>query len=119
PSRPPISGWSSRTRCRIARMARSSWFGALALVAGLLAVTPRASAEDFFSSSPGPLSREHAALDRQDSCNDCHVDGSKALSPNKCLGCHDHADLKARIDAGKGYHASASVRGRKCETCHL
>jgi hypothetical protein len=74
--------------------------------------------DDFFRSSPGPLSTSHAEIDGQDNCNKCHVDG-KALSNDKCLTCHDHQDLKKRIDAGEGYHASEKVKGRKCETCHL
>lgn len=74
---------------------------------------------DFFKSSPGALTKEHASLDNQNNCNDCHVDGSKELSNEKCLSCHDHDNLRKRIKAGEGYHASAKVRGRKCETCHL
>jgi len=75
--------------------------------------------QDFFTSSPGPLTTEHKDLDDQTRCNDCHVNGSKALSNDKCLACHDHSDLKKRIDAGQGYHSSGAVRGRKCETCHV
>jgi hypothetical protein len=78
-----------------------------------------AQSDDFLKSSPGPLTREHGSLDNQDSCNDCHVNGSKALSNDKCLNCHDHDNLKQRIAAGEGYHASSGVRGRKCETCHV
>jgi hypothetical protein len=78
-----------------------------------------ALAEDFFSSSPGPLSQSHASLDTQNNCNDCHVNGSKDLDNNKCLSCHDHEDLKARISAGKGFHASDKVKGKQCGTCHL
>ena len=74
---------------------------------------------DFFSSSPGPLSQSHAGLDNPNQCNDCHVNGTKDLSNDKCLDCHDHNDLKARIAAGKGFHASNVVKGKKCETCHV
>src|SRR5262245_12338637 len=70
---------------------------------------------NFFTSSPGALTKEHAELDAQARCNDCHVNGSKELSNDKCLACHDHNDLKSRIAAGQGYHASGKVRGRKCE----
>src|SRR5688572_22025617 len=79
----------------------------------------QAQNQSFFSSSPGPLSKEHASLDTNTRCNDCHVNGTKELSNDRCLGCHDHGDLKKRIDAGEGYHSSGKVRGRKCETCHL
>ena len=78
-----------------------------------------AQSQSFTSSSPGPLTKEHASLDTDTKCNDCHVNDTKALSNDKCLGCHDHSDLKKRINAGEGYHSSAKVRGRKCETCHV
>jgi hypothetical protein len=78
-----------------------------------------ARAEDFFSSSPGPLSSSHAAFDNPNRCNDCHVDDSKALSAEKCLDCHDHNDLRARIAAKQGFHASNLVKGKKCEVCHI
>src|SRR5262245_48336617 len=88
---------------------------AVILVAG---VTGIALADDFFSSSPGPLTSSHAAWDAQDKCNDCHVNDTKEVSNQKCLDCHDHNDLRARINAGKGFHASADVKGKKCESCH-
>ncbi len=78
----------------------------------------RAQNADFFKSSPGPLSKEHAEWDNEAGCNDCHTNG-KELSNEKCLGCHDHKNLKKRIDANEGYHASAGVKGRPCETCHI
>jgi hypothetical protein len=84
----------------------------------LVGYSARATADDFFSSSPGPLASSHAALDDQDHCNDCHT-GGRDLSNDNCLDCHDHSDLKARIDAGKGFHASSTVRGKKCESCHI
>ena len=73
----------------------------------------------FFSSSPGDLSKEHASLDNSDGCNTCHVDGTKAIKASKCLDCHDHKDLKVRIDANKGFHSSPSVKGKACDNCHL
>src|SRR5262245_6028675 len=93
---------------------------ALALV-GLLVVIGIAgevAADEFFGSSPGPLTASHAAFDNKDRCNDCHVGDSKELSNDKCLKCHDHEDLGARIAAGKGFHASPLVKGKKCESCH-
>ncbi|HEX3478746.1 MAG TPA: hypothetical protein VHT91_27180 [Kofleriaceae bacterium] len=93
---------------------------ALALAALLLLslLVRAALADQFFGSSPGPLTRSHATLDAQDHCNDCHVGDSKELSNDKCLGCHDHQNLGARIAGGKGFHASAQVKGKKCESCH-
>ncbi len=85
---------------------------------GLLAAGARAAAaDDFFSSSPGALASSHASIDGQDNCNECH-DGGRETINSKCLGCHDHSDLKARIDAGKGFHASSLVKGKDCESCH-
>lgn len=91
----------------------------LLAIAGVLVIARgRALAQgNFFSSSPGPLSASHAAIDGPDHCNDCHSDGREVIS-DKCLGCHDHSDLKSRINAGKGFHASAQVSGKKCASCH-
>jgi hypothetical protein len=93
---------------------------ALALVALVVffSWSGKAVADEFFGSSPGPLTVSHGALDTKDHCTDCHVGDSKELSNDKCLGCHDHDDLKQRITAGKGFHASAMVKGKKCESCH-
>src|SRR5882724_12852243 len=91
---------------------------ALATVLVVLALPGRLFADEFFGSSPGPLTHSHAALDAKDHCNDCHVGDSKELSNDKCLGCHDHQNLGARITAGKGLHASVLVKGKKCESCH-
>ena len=93
---------------------------AIAMAIGCLAVFPTpARAQEFFSSSPGPLSSSHGALDDQNHCNDCHVDNTKALTNDKCLNCHDHDNLKKRIAAGKGFHASELVKGKNCQTCHI
>ncbi len=91
---------------------------ALVVLAGFVASTRSAQADDFFSSSPGALTTSHASLDNQSKCNDCHVDGTNAISDGKCLGCHDHQNLQARINAGKGFHASSAVKGKRCQTCH-
>ena len=77
-----------------------------------------AHADDFFGSSPGALTNSHGALDDQAHCNDCHINNSRELSNDKCLACHDHNNLGARINAGKGFHSSPLVKGKKCETCH-
>ena len=78
-----------------------------------------ARADDFSGTSPGPMSSSHASLDTAEHCNDCHNGSGKALSADKCLACHDHNNLKARIDASKGFHASSLVKGKACESCHL
>ncbi len=89
-------------------------------VAILLVVfaSPARAQRDFFKSSPGSLSKSHADLDDHSNCNDCH-DGGKKVDNDKCLSCHEHRDLRARIRAGEGYHASAKVRRYRCEDCHL
>jgi Cytochrome c7 and related cytochrome c len=93
--------------------------GVIALCVCMLASAGGAHAQkDFFESSPGPLSESHATIDGRDHCNDCHTNGS-ALSNDLCTGCHDHKDLGDRIRAGKGFHSSSQVKGKKCESCHL
>ncbi len=64
------------------------------------------------------LSESHAAFDSIPHCNDCHVNGTRDVAPERCLGCHDHQNLAVRIRGGQGFHASALVVGRRCETCH-
>jgi hypothetical protein len=91
---------------------------AMVLAASAVVASSAAYADDFFSSSPGPLTSSHAAFDTQDKCNDCHVNGTREVSSQKCLDCHDHKDLAGRINAGKGFHATADVKGKKCEACH-
>ncbi|MEM9493880.1 MAG: cytochrome c3 family protein, partial [Myxococcota bacterium] len=113
-----ISSIPIRSCGRATRSWASVAVAAAAFALLLLAPSSASGQEDFFRSSPGDLSRSHASLDNQDSCNDCHT-GGRGLSNDKCLDCHEHKDLRARIRAGKGLHASAKVRGRKCESCHL
>ena len=81
----------------------------------LVAAAP-ASAQ--LRSSPGSLSTSHAGLDNEDSCNECHNDG-RGLTNSKCLGCHEHSNMRRRIASGKGFHASSRVAGRRCWQCHL
>src|SRR5262249_19617529 len=74
---------------------------------------------DFFNSKPGDLTASHHDLDDPQRCNDCHVSGTKDIDKNKCLNCHDHNNLRDRINAGKGFHAAPLVKGKQCETCHF
>lgn len=95
--------------------------GRALVVLALVAVSglgTRAAADQFFGSSPGPLTQSHAAFDAKDKCNSCHITDSKELSNDKCLGCHDHQKIKNRIANGTGFHASSLVKGKKCEACH-
>ena len=89
-----------------------------ALVLGLvLAFGRTARGDDFLKSSPGELASSHAALDKQDQCSTCH-EPDNSVSAAKCLGCHDHGDMKKRIDNNEGFHASAKAKGRACKLCH-
>ncbi len=87
----------------------------LAIVLAIIAV--RSARADVLKSSPGELSKSHAALDTQGSCSSCHEPDS-STSAAKCLGCHDHQDLAKEIAAGRGFHASPKANGRECKLCH-
>src|SRR5262245_46134324 len=63
---------------------------------------------------PGRLLRVHDGI----GCNDCHVDNTRELANDKCLGCHDHRKLRLRIIADQGFHAGATVRRSACASCH-
>lgn len=93
-----------------------TWLPALVLAVIAIAATP-SRADDFLKSSPGELAASHAAIDKQDQCTACH-EPDNSISAAKCLACHDHQDLKKRIDANEGFHASAKVKGKPCKVCH-
>lgn len=63
------------------------------------------------------MSRGHAHLDGPLDCQKCH-EGGTGVPDNKCLGCHDHRDLRQRIEANKGFHADPEVKGKPCKDCH-
>jgi len=65
--------------------------------------------------SPGDLAEPHAHLEGMSNCTQCHILGDK-VSNEKCLKCHD--DIKARMELGKGYHASEDVKSKECVVCH-
>jgi hypothetical protein len=65
--------------------------------------------------SPGDLAQPHAKLEGMSNCTQCHVLGS-SVSNDKCLACHK--EIKTRVDARKGYHASKEVKGKDCASCH-
>ena len=66
--------------------------------------------------SPGELTQAHTNLEGTENCTQCHDVGQK-INGEKCLACH--VELKARLDAGKGYHAASSVRTKECIACHF
>ncbi len=66
--------------------------------------------------APGPVSRAHADLDGVTKCTSCHDFGARRL---KCLECH--AEIRQRVEAGKGYHSRAyknSPGETDCARCH-
>lgn len=65
--------------------------------------------------SPGDLAQVHAHLEGLSNCTKCHTLGDK-VSNEKCLDCH--TEIRTRITAGKGYHASTDVDGKECAACH-
>lgn len=81
--------------------------------------------------SPGPLSRAHAALERD--CRACHVAAFTAVPDSACTTCHrnvhDHADPRRLAAASPGHGlvgglkvAIASSLGRlpgRCVDCHV
>ena len=89
---------------------------AFALIVGAIGV-PSVRADDFLKSSPGELAASHKELDSKDQCSTCH-EPDNSISAAKCLACHDHQDLKARIDKGEGLHVSVKVKGLACKLCH-
>src|SRR5882762_756960 len=93
-----------------------TWLTVLVFAAIAIAAAP-SRADDFLKSSPGELAASHASIDKQDQCTTCH-EPDKSVSAAKCLGCHDHADLKKKIDNNEGFHVSAKVKGRPCKLCH-
>src|SRR2546429_104096 len=90
--------------------------GRLLVVLVVLGAATRAIADDFFSSSPGPLSNAHGSLDDQNKCDDCH----KA---------HDKSGLAVymgtdRLCGASGCHAKDQPHKMvrkvllECERCH-
>ncbi len=67
--------------------------------------------------APGPLSKGHEHLDGPLDCVKCH-EGGTGVPDSKCLGCHDHRELAKRIEAERGFHADAEVKGKPCKDCH-
>lgn len=107
--------------CRIARTGRVPAIVNLIAAGGLIvaavagfhrAEPPKSHAQLF---SPGPLSSDHAELDGDAHCDDCHESG-RGVGTNLCFECHQ--DLAARVRARQGLHGR-EYRGRNCGTCHV
>lgn len=85
-------------------MSRAVWI--LCSVA-LLAVVGQAQI------SPGELANSHKELEGIENCTKCHSIG-KSIANANCLNCH--TELRERITAKQGFHASLS--SRQCVECH-
>jgi hypothetical protein len=85
------------------------------LLAGLLLLAP---ARVLAQGAPGPMSKGHSDLTAFPvDCNKCHEAGY-GVPDDKCLACHTHQPLRARIRAGKGFHAAPEVKKQACKDCH-
>lgn len=65
--------------------------------------------------SPGKLAKAHQQLEGLTRCTQCHELG-KPVDGARCLECH--TALKARVQAGKGFHAGKRVKEKACVVCH-
>lgn len=69
---------------------------------------------DFFDMEPGERIKGHQGLE----CTKCHAEGGgSAVERSRCLGCHEHRDLKEQIENRKGLHALPEF-SKNCEKCH-
>lgn len=85
---------------------------------GVLAVLWGIFAPDALAQAPGPMSRAHKDLSGFPvDCNKCHTAGY-GVPDKKCLACHTHQPLRARIKAKKGFHAASEVTKKECKDCH-
>lgn len=64
--------------------------------------------------SPGKLSKAHTSLEGISNCTQCHQLRVPGADRSRCLSCHEA--LKARIEAGAGYHGQ--LEEQDCGTCH-
>lgn len=71
--------------------------------------------EAFFM--PGKVARAHAEFEK--TCDRCHGGKGRHATPQKCLDCHDHADVARDIRQHRGYHGRLQSRGiPACNQCH-
>ncbi len=88
-----------------------SYFTATVAAALLSALATSAVQAQVFS--PGPLSKDHSALEGVTNCKRCHGDESQH-DDGRCLSCH--LEIQKRVGAGQGYHAK--VKAQACAQCH-
>jgi hypothetical protein len=85
---------------------------AVALAGCVFAAGPMAARAQLLS--PGRLAQAHGALEGLRNCTACHQLGTRGVSAERCLGCHEA--LRARVSQGLGYHATPKTR--ECASCH-
>lgn len=84
----------------------------------LLGICALAPVRSLAQGAPGPMTRAHKDLSSFPvDCNKCHEAGY-GVPDDKCLACHTHQPLRARIRAGKGFHAAPDVKKQACKDCH-
>lgn len=112
--------WRRAYDGRVGQLARVI---AVVVLAGCSSRAPRPAAqveapvvEARVFSSPGPLAANHEAIESD--CYACHPGDTGEVAPARCLDCHEHAAVRARLAAGRGLHASAVVKGKPCTACH-
>ncbi|MBL91819.1 MAG: hypothetical protein CMH56_08430 [Myxococcales bacterium] len=88
----------------------SGIFAVFCLIYSLLGPAPIHAG--LFDLEPGDRIKGHQAL----KCDDCHTSGS-GVSRQKCLSCHTHQPMAARIRANKGLHAQDAFK-INCNECH-
>ncbi|MBI5493915.1 MAG: hypothetical protein HY904_02745 [Deltaproteobacteria bacterium] len=107
----PSMTFSSRRSAATHRIPRP--WPACAVLALAWAAAPAQA--DFFGLEPGARVRGHQDLD----CKKCHAEGTgSGIDRNKCLGCHDHRDLRAQVEHGRGLHGRPEFQ-KSCEKCHV
>lgn len=103
----------SRGPRKVARRRDAPWLAAAAGLLLLIAALPC-----WAQLSPGPLSKAHTSLSGMTQCGECHSLG-KGGGQLKCAGCH--VEIRERVAAGHGYHATVAQKGadgKACVTCH-
>lgn len=89
----------------------------LTLLAGLMAVSGTAHAQNIFERMvmPGPLIEGHAKIEKD--CGKCHQPFSKKTQSRLCLDCHDKVD--ADMKQGIGFHGlRKDIAKTECKHCH-
>lgn len=63
---------------------------------------------------PGKVIKAHRQFEND--CSNCHVPFSKEGQQQRCVACHDHADIAQDIAKKRGYHGH--LKDVSCKRCH-